>query len=189
MMHRDLRAGNLSGMEREDAEDLPNPAVRGANEGHHDAPPSFGAKLKQLRQAARLTQEELASRAGLTAKAVGALERGRRKRPHPHTVRALADALDLPDAQRASLLAAVPEPASAEEPDAAVLPVLPSPPTPLVGREREVEEVSRLLGLEAVRLLTLTGTGGSARPASRFRAPAKRLGYSRTGCSSSPSRR
>ncbi len=95
-------------MEREGVEDRPNPAVRSANEGHHDAPSLFGAKLKQLRRAARLTQEELASRAGMTAKAVSALERGERRRPYPHTVRALADAMGLPDAQRASLLAAVP---------------------------------------------------------------------------------
>ena len=43
--------------------------------------------------AAGLSQEELASRAGLTAEAIGALERGERKRPH--TVRSLADALGL----------------------------------------------------------------------------------------------
>ncbi len=148
-------------MERGSAEDLPNPPVRGTDEGHHDAPPPpFGARLKRLRRAARLTQEELASRAGLAAKAVGALERGERRRPYPHTVRALADALGLPDAQRASLLAAVPGPCAAEETAAAVLPVLPAPPTPLVGREREVEEISSLLDREAVRLLTLTGTGG-----------------------------
>ncbi len=121
-----------------------------------------------MREAAGLTQEELASRAGMTAKAVSALERGERRRPYPHTVRSLADALDLPDAQRASLLAAVPAragdaaaPAGAEE-TAATFPtaLLPTPPTPLVGREREVGEVSRLLGLGTVRLLTLTGAGG-----------------------------
>ncbi len=56
---------------------------------------SFGEKLRQLREAAGLTQEELAERAGLTPKGIGALERGDRKRPYPNTVRALADALGL----------------------------------------------------------------------------------------------
>ena len=54
---------------------------------------AFGERLRRLREAAGLTQEELASRAGLTAKAISALERGERKRPYPHTVRSLADAL------------------------------------------------------------------------------------------------
>jgi transcriptional regulator with XRE-family HTH domain len=54
---------------------------------------SFGERLQQLREAAGLTQEEFASRANLTAKAVSTLERGERKRPYPHTVRSLAEAL------------------------------------------------------------------------------------------------
>jgi len=37
---------------------------------------------------------------------------------------------------------------------------LPVPPTPLVGREREVAEICTLLQRPEVRLLTLTGTGG-----------------------------
>src|SRR5215212_4059074 len=69
---------------------------------------SFGATLRELRDAAGLTQEELASRAGLTAKAVSALERGERKRPYPHTVRSLAEALGLSDDERASLFATIP---------------------------------------------------------------------------------
>ncbi|HYQ32348.1 MAG TPA: helix-turn-helix transcriptional regulator, partial [Lapillicoccus sp.] len=66
----------------------------------------FAARLRGLRDAAALTQEELAERAGLTANAIGALERGERRRPYPHTVRALADALALDEAQRAGLAAA-----------------------------------------------------------------------------------
>ena len=69
---------------------------------------SFGERLRQLREGAGLTQEELASRAGLTAKAVSALERGERKRPYPHTVRSLSDALELSEAERAALAEAVP---------------------------------------------------------------------------------
>ena len=67
----------------------------------------FGTRLRQLREAAGLTQEELAERAGLTADAIAALERGRRRRPYPHTLRALADALGLPEEGRAALAAEV----------------------------------------------------------------------------------
>ncbi len=132
---------------------------RGTASGEEAAP--FGGRLRRLREAAGLSQEELAGRAGLTAKAISMLERGERKRPYPHTVRALADALDLPEAERASLLSAVPRRGSAvavsDTPTVATLPV---PPTPLVGREHEVEEIAGLLVREEVRLLTLTGPGG-----------------------------
>ena len=40
----------------------------------------FGGRLRRLREAAGLTQEELASKAGPTAKAISALERGERKK-------------------------------------------------------------------------------------------------------------
>jgi transcriptional regulator with XRE-family HTH domain len=60
-----------------------------------------------MREAAGLTQEELALRAGLSPAAVSALERGIRRRPYPHTVRTLADALQLSADERAALLGAV----------------------------------------------------------------------------------
>jgi transcriptional regulator with XRE-family HTH domain len=60
----------------------------------------FGDKLRWLRERAGFTQEELAERAGLTPHAISALERGTRTRPYPHTVRSLADALDLSEAER-----------------------------------------------------------------------------------------
>ena len=69
---------------------------------------TFGARLRRLREAAGLTQEELAGRARLTRNAISALERGERKRPYPHTVRSLADALGLTEEERATLVAAVP---------------------------------------------------------------------------------
>jgi DNA-binding XRE family transcriptional regulator len=47
---------------------------------------SFGARLRQLREIAGLTQEELAGRAGLSPNAISDLERGRRRHPYPHTV-------------------------------------------------------------------------------------------------------
>ena len=69
---------------------------------------SLAAVLRGLREDAGLSQEELARRAGLSAHAVSALERGTRTRPYPHTLRSLSEALALSEADRARLIAAVP---------------------------------------------------------------------------------
>jgi transcriptional regulator with XRE-family HTH domain len=71
-----------------------------------DEASGFGQRLRRLRIAAGLTQAELAERAGMSAKSIAALERGRRQHPHPPTVRALAQALGLSEAERAKLAAA-----------------------------------------------------------------------------------
>jgi transcriptional regulator with XRE-family HTH domain len=68
-----------------------------------DRPTSFGVVLRRLRQRASLTQAELGRRAKLSVKAIGALERGERRVPHPSTVRALATALELTGDDRAEL--------------------------------------------------------------------------------------
>ena len=44
---------------------------------------AFGERLRRHREAAGLSQEELAARAGLAANSVSALERGERRRRHP----------------------------------------------------------------------------------------------------------
>ncbi len=118
-----------------------------------------------MRKDAGLTQQALAERAGLSLNAVNGLERGVRRHPYPHTVRSLADALGLSEGERSSLLAAVPGRGKTAAEFAATRSVLeaslPSPPTPLVGRERELGEIrDLLLGGSAPRLLTLTGIGG-----------------------------
>lgn len=131
-----------------------------------DLPAGFGQRLRALREAAGYSQEALAERAGLSAKAISALERGERKRPYPDTVRRLALALDLDDGQRAELVALVAGRATGARPGAGVKDsldaraALPGEPTPLIGREREVEVVRHLLERPEVRLLTLIGPGG-----------------------------
>lgn len=112
--------------------------------------------MRRLRELAGLSQEELAHRAGLSPNAVGALERGIRRRPYPNTVRALSEALELDDAERAALIASVPVRDEAES----VVSSLPVPPTPLIGRERDATSVVALLRREETRLVTLTGPGG-----------------------------
>jgi transcriptional regulator with XRE-family HTH domain len=132
-----------------------------------DAPPApqtstFGVHLRQLRELSGLTQEQLAERAGLTAKGISALERGERRHPYPHTVQALAAALGLCEVDRAALQATVPKRgAGAATPasEGAVL-SLPREPTALLGRERDVAAVRDLLRREGSRLVTLTGPGG-----------------------------
>jgi predicted ATPase/DNA-binding XRE family transcriptional regulator len=128
----------------------------------------FGRRLRALREGAGLSQEELAARAGLTAKGIGALERGERRHPRSHTVRSLAAALTLSDADRGAFLAAVPKRAGGALSHAearvgtfalpAALPA--APPTLLLGREQEVRAVFSLLEKGEARLLTLTGPGG-----------------------------
>src|SRR5215213_2788415 len=99
---------------------------------------TFGSRLRQLREVAGLTQEELALRAGLSPRAISALERGERQRPYPYTVRTLADTLGLSEEERASLLATLPRRGAAASTAPATTPEvnLPVPPTPLLGRER-----------------------------------------------------
>jgi predicted ATPase/DNA-binding XRE family transcriptional regulator len=123
-----------------------------------------------MRVRAGLTQEELAERAGLTPHAISALERGARTRPYPHTVRALAEALGLSEAQQGELRAAVPrrQAVVADAASAVASPVAPSvgtglhpaPPTALLGRDGEVAGLAEQLRTRSVRLLTLTGVGG-----------------------------
>jgi transcriptional regulator with XRE-family HTH domain len=60
------------------------------------APPrSFADLLRRYRIAAHMPQEELAEQAGLSRRAIGALEMGAPRAPHPDTVSLLADALVL----------------------------------------------------------------------------------------------
>jgi predicted ATPase/DNA-binding XRE family transcriptional regulator len=127
------------------------------------SPGTFGARLKAFREAAGFTQEELATIAGLSVHAISALERGERRRPHMETVRAISAALDLNGAARDALMesarARVTPVANGDLTDAP----LPIPPTTLVGRENDLRTLHKWLEDSAVRLITLTGTGGAGK--------------------------
>lgn len=120
-------------------------------------PVPFGEHLRRFRVAAGLSQEALAERAGLSVQAVGALETGKRRRPYPHTVAVLADALELSIEDRGVLTNARVTSALAVE---TTLPLLPPPPVPLIGREEELRVIRSRLAAGRERVLTVTGPGG-----------------------------
>jgi transcriptional regulator with XRE-family HTH domain len=127
------------------------------NAGDHLA---FGDLLRQHRNAAGLTQEDLAERSGLSVDTISLLERGKHRRPHRYTRQSLADALGLSRSDSIRFERAARKPdvnATARITQASDLP---SPLTPFIGREREVEEIQVKLLHPDVRLLTLTGPGG-----------------------------
>jgi predicted ATPase/transcriptional regulator with XRE-family HTH domain len=123
---------------------------------------TFGTLLRERRQAASLTQEALAERAGLSTRGIQHLEAGD-ARPYRTTVQALADALGLTGADRTRFaVAGTPAPRRrAGQP----LPSLRSPATP--------DGASRPTRISAARSGRVTPSPpGSARPHSGASATA-----------------
>ena len=120
----------------------------------------FGDLLRRHRATAGVTQEDLASRTGLTPQAIGLLERGKRRHPHAYTVQKLAEALELDGRDLSEFEAAARRSTTARSRDDTSVYRVPAPPTSLVGREYEVETIATLLRKEDVRLMTLIGPGG-----------------------------
>jgi predicted ATPase/transcriptional regulator with XRE-family HTH domain len=128
---------------------------------------NFGVSLRRLRLSVGLTQEALAERAGISAKAVGELERDPTRSPRLDTVTLLADALGLDVEGRTQLLAvARPGDVVPASPFASGggLADFPRPLTPLFGREGVADAVAELVRRgersEGSRLVVLTGPGG-----------------------------
>jgi predicted ATPase len=114
--------------------------------------------------AAGLSQEVLAERSGLSVRAISDLERGARRAPYRETVSLLADALGLADNECSALEAAVnrrrgPQSGHETRPEP-LTPTVPSPVTPLIGRDRDVAALRNQLQRGDTRLLTLTGPPG-----------------------------
>ena len=132
----------------------------------------FSQLLKDARLAAGMTQEALATRAGMSARGIQDLERGV-TRPLKDTARRLSAALGLTGVERVRFEALagsaprkrVAQPARSMHGEAPThsLPAagaLPTPPTLLIGREDEIARILLLLRHPTRRLLTLTGPGG-----------------------------
>jgi len=130
-----------------------------------ERPTAFGALLEHLRLAAGLSREALAERAGVSAAAIGMLERGERRAPHADTVRRLGTALALDATSAAALTATVPHHRLLRPIDGAPVASsrgapLATPVTRLIGRERDLAAVCALCTGDEGRLVTLVGPAG-----------------------------
>lgn len=132
--------------------------------------PSFGVWLKQQRIALDLTQADLARCAGCSVATIRKIEADER-RPSRQVAGLLADCLDIAPEERDTFLKVARADWQVERlakvtpagPPAYTMPRppdLPAPPTPLLGRESELREITHLLHDPACRLLTLVGPGG-----------------------------
>ncbi len=129
-------------------------------------PSSFGEVLRSHRVTAGLSQDALADRAGLSTRAISALECGVNRAPRGATLNLLAAALELDAADRAAFEAVAWQrraprsaPVPAHRNRRRPIPV-PVPLTHIIGRGRELAEVCALVGCPDVRLLTLVGPCG-----------------------------
>jgi predicted ATPase/DNA-binding XRE family transcriptional regulator len=123
---------------------------------------ALGGLLRRHREAAGLTQEELAERAGVSARTISDVERGLRDGVYRETAARIAMGLGLAGDERALFEAAAQrarrpgrQAAIGLQPAAA-----PIPPTRLVGREQELAAILASLRDPRVRLVSLTGIGG-----------------------------
>ena len=129
---------------------------------------AFRDLLRHARRDAGLTQEELAERAGVSARTISDLERGVARAPRQDTCAMLISALDLSSADRMEwervrrrlATRRLSNSARAASQTLQTSPHLPSPLTRFIGREREITDVAGLLRHPDVRLVTLTGVGG-----------------------------
>jgi predicted ATPase len=132
---------------------------------------SFRRLLRQHRLAVGLTQEGLAERAAMSARAIQNLERGDR-RPYPETALRLAEALGLDGSSRSEFDAAArPRPrvhANLTSNN------LPNPLTACIGRDADISTVRE--AFDHSRLVTLVGPGGAGK--TRL---ALEIGHSHTG--------
>lgn len=131
---------------------------------------AVGTWLRQQREKAGLTQEELADRSGLSVRAISSLERDRTRRPHPDTLRRVARALDLGDAAVGELIACYragryrePSPGGERGWEAVVPRQLPATSATFAGRTAELAVLDGWLACDgAAGAVVISAIGGMA---------------------------
>ncbi|MBC8077853.1 MAG: XRE family transcriptional regulator, partial [Chloroflexales bacterium] len=132
---------------------------------------SFGAWVQRRRKALDLTQAELAERVGCALGTIRKIETDER-RPSKQLAARLADQLQLAPAPKAVFLKAARAELAADQLES-VQPSLkaldrpttnlPAYATPFIGREREIAALRSLIHRDDVRLVTLSGPGGTGK--------------------------
>jgi tetratricopeptide (TPR) repeat protein/transcriptional regulator with XRE-family HTH domain len=129
------------------------------------APGSVALLLRSFRERALLTQEELAARTGLGVRTIRRLESGDPRRPQGRSLRLLADALALTDAERKQLT----EAARGSTARLAVPRQLPAAPIGFTGRLDALRKLDGLLsdtaGPGTVVISAIAGTAGIGKTA------------------------
>jgi predicted ATPase/DNA-binding XRE family transcriptional regulator len=131
---------------------------------------TFGEWLQQQRRQRRLTREEFAKRVGCSVSALQKIEYGER-RPSAQIAELMANCLDVPLEERSIFVRVARGELGTDRLLSGSKPIatlnnsslkknLPIFPTPLIGRQREMEELVRLLHNRQCRILTLVGLGG-----------------------------
>ncbi len=145
-----------------------------------------GPWLRREREAAGLTQEDLADRSGLSVRAISDLERGRSRRPYPRSVRMVVKALGLPDTVADQFVTQLRVAPAARE-AVAVPRQLPAAAAHFVGRAAELKALDELLeqaddqGETAVVISAIEGTAGIGKTALALRWAHEAAGWFRDG--------
>lgn len=124
---------------------------------------TFADLLRRHRRGAGFTQEELAERAGLSARTISDLERGVKLTPRRDTLQLLGAALELSDEAWEHLQQSVGSRAKPSRKPTETRSNLLIWLTPFVGRRAEVDGLRDRLMSDEVRLLTLTGAAGAGK--------------------------
>jgi predicted ATPase/transcriptional regulator with XRE-family HTH domain/Tfp pilus assembly protein PilF len=133
---------------------------------------TFGEWLRGQRNTLKLTREEFANRIGCSVAMLRKIEDGER-RPSTQIAELIANCLDIPSNERGTFIKVArgelttdrlkPVSKLIHPPDLSPvvsktnLPVL---PTPLIGRQREADELSKMMSDPQCRMLTIVGPGG-----------------------------
>ncbi len=138
---------------------------------------TFGQWVKQRRKVLGLTQVELARRVPCSKVMINKIEANLRQ-PSVQLTKLLAHHLRIPPSDYTAFFLLARPDLSADQLEAPLAPgpleqplwglsrrgaILAVPPTPLVGREQELEKICALLQRPEVRLVTLTGPGGTGK--------------------------